>query len=404
MEENSNLNREELIEKRTPTYKKIMRVLWVLTILGIIGLVVLFYSVSKGDLPSFEELENPSYDYATQVFAEDNTVLGRYYVENRVPVGFDELSPNLIKALIATEDERYYDHSGIDLEALGRVMVKTLFLRNRSAGGASTITQQLAKQLFTKRPGSGLERVMQKFQEWIIAIKLERKYTKEEIIAMYLNKFNFINGAYGIKAASEIYFGKSQDELNLQEAATLVGMLKNPSLYNPLRRPEKTKIRTQVVLSQMERNGYLSKTEYDSLKVLALDMSQFERKTHADGPAPYFRMELRKSLKKILTNEAERKSTGEPYDIYRDGLKIFTTIDPVYQKYAEEASLEHMIELQKTFDKRWGKEDPWLYREPPDELRNREGTTDVEMEVRSCLLYTSPSPRDATLSRMPSSA
>ena len=382
MEENSNLNREELIEKRTPTYKKIMRVLWVLTILGIIGLVVLFYSVSKGDLPSFEELENPSYDYATQVFAEDNTVLGRYYVENRVPVGFDELSPNLIKALIATEDERYYDHSGIDLEALGRVMVKTLFLRNRSAGGASTITQQLAKQLFTKRPGSGLERVMQKFQEWIIAIKLERKYTKEEIIAMYLNKFNFINGAYGIKAASEIYFGKSQDELNLQEAATLVGMLKNPSLYNPLRRPEKTKIRTQVVLSQMERNGYLSKTEYDSLKVLALDMSQFERKTHADGPAPYFRMELRKSLKKILTNEAERKSTGEPYDIYRDGLKIFTTIDPVYQKYAEEASLEHMIELQKTFDKRWGKEDPWLYREPPDELRNREGTTDVEMEVR----------------------
>jgi len=187
-----------------PKYRKIIALLWTLVVLGIIGVIVLFYFVSKSNLPSFEELENPQYDYATQVFAEDRTVLGKYYIENRVPVGYDELSPNLIRALIATEDERYYDHSGIDFEALARALTKNIFLGNTSAGGASTISQQLAKLLFTEKPGSGIDRVKQKLQEWVIAIRLERKYTKEEIMAMYLNKFNFINGAYGIKAASEI--------------------------------------------------------------------------------------------------------------------------------------------------------------------------------------------------------
>ena len=375
--------KEQGDKPHNPRYKKIVRFLWMLTIGGLLSIILIFLIISRGDLPSFEELENPRYDYASQVFAEDRSVLGRYYVENRVPVSYAELSPHLVKALIATEDERYFDHSGIDLEALGRVIAKNAILRNRNAGGASTITQQLAKQLFTEKPGSGLERVMQKLKEWIIAVRLERKYTKEEILAMYLNKFNFINGAYGIKAASEIYFGKSQADLNAQEAATLVGMLKNPFLYNPVRRPEKTIKRREIVLNQMRKNGFIDQIEYDSIRQTNLDMTRFLRKTHADGLAPYFRMELRKELKFILNNEAERKADGKAYDIYRDGLKIYTTIDPKIQEHAEKAALEHMAELQKTFDRRWRNEDPWTYREPPNEVLDRTGTTEEEMKARA---------------------
>ena len=196
-------NAKEIKKDRSGTYKTIMRVLWALTILGIIGVVVLFYALSNSNLPSFEELENPKSDQASQVFAEDNSTLGRYYVENRVPVDYKDLSPNLVNALLATEDERFHKHSGIDSEALGRVFVKTFLLSNKSAGGASTITQQLAKLLFTENPAADIiERIKQKLKEWVIAVRLERKYTKEEIMAMYLNKFNFINGAYGIRAVS----------------------------------------------------------------------------------------------------------------------------------------------------------------------------------------------------------
>jgi penicillin-binding protein 1A len=317
------------------------------------------------------------------VFAEDATVLGKYYIENRVPVAYDELSPNLVKALIATEDERYYDHSGIDFEALARAVTKRVFLGNTSAGGASTISQQLAKLLFTENPGNGFERVKQKMQEWVIATRLERKYTKEEIMAMYLNKFNFINGAYGIKAASEIYFGKHPSELAMEEAAMLVGMLKNPSRYNPRRFQENTKKRREVVLKQMQRNGYIDQVAYDSLRVKEMDMTNFNRKTHADGLAPYFRMELRKELKRILENETERKSNGKPFDIYRDGFKIYTTIDPKIQAHAESSMLEHMKELQTTFNARWKNEDPWTYREEPNEELNEPGTSDEEMAARA---------------------
>jgi len=373
---------KEVRARNSKKYKRIIGVLWVLTALGLVGAVAIFYFVSKSDLPSFEELENPKYDYATQVFADDATVLGKYYIENRVPVSFDELSPNLIKALIATEDERYYDHSGIDFEALVRAVTKTVILRNSSAGGASTISQQLAKLMFTEKPSSGIERVKQKLKEWVIAIRLERKYTKEEIIAMYLNKFNFINGAYGIKAASEIYFGKHPSELELEEGAMLVGMLKNPSRYNPRRFVENTTKRREVVLKQMQKNGYISQVQYDSLRVKEMDMTNFNRKTHADGLAPYFRMELKKELKRILTNETERKSNGEPFDIYRDGLKIYTTIDPKTQAHAEASMIEHMKELQTTFNSRWKNEDPWTYREKPDTLNNEPGTTEAEMIAR----------------------
>ena len=392
------LSGAEIRAQNRPRYKKIISVLWVLVALGIIGIIVLFYFVSKSDLPSFEELENPKYDYATQVFAEDRTVLGKYYIENRVPVGYDELSPNLIKALIATEDERYYDHTGIDFEALARAVTKRIFMGNTSAGGGSTISQQLAKLLFTEKPGSGFARVKQKLQEWVIATRLERKYTKEEIIAMYLNKFNFINGAYGIKAASEIYFGKHPTDLAMEEAAMLVGMLKNPSRYNPRRFKDNTMKRREVVLKQMEKNGYINQVEYDSLRVIAMDMTRFNRSTHADGLAPYFRMELRKELKRVLENETERKPNGEPFDIYRDGLKIYTTIDPKTQAHAENSMLEHMKELQATFNSRWKNEDPWTFREEPNELLNEPGTSDEEMEARAYrldyLIFESERARD----------
>ncbi len=367
-------------QKRAPLYRKLVRLLWFATILGVVGVALLFVFLSYQDLPTFEDLENPKNNLASEVYAADGQVLGRYFVENRIPVDYKDLSPNLIDALTATEDERYYDHSGIDFEALGRVAVKTVLFRQKSAGGGSTITQQLSKLLYTDRPAKNiLQRSTQKLKEWITAIKLERSYTKEEIIAMYLNQFNFINGAYGIRAASEIYFNKTQDSLTIDEAATLVGMLKNPSLYNPIRRPDTTKHRRMIVLSQMLKNGKITEAEYDELRNKPLDMSNFNRKTHADGLAPYFRMELRKELTKILDKKENRKPNGEKYNIYKDGLKITTTLDPTIQKYAEEAVQEHMVKLQEKFWKTWKNKDPWTYRDPYAE----EPTTDEEIEIRT---------------------
>ena len=280
-----------------------------------------------------------------------------------MPVSYDELSPYLIDALIATEDERFYKHSGIDLEALGRVFFKTALLGNRSTGGGSTISQQLAKLLFTGRRASGMRKVVvQKLKEWIIAVRLERRYTKEEIITMYLNRFDFLNDGDGIKAASEIYFGKSQDSLSLSEAATLVGMLKNPSLFNPVRFPDTVKHRRMVVLKQMEKNNLIGRELYDSLRVAPLDMSNFKRSTHNDGLAPYFRGELVKEVNRILAMEDNLKADGSTYNIYRDGLKVYTTIDPLIQSHMEEAAKAHMKKLQETFNKHWKKLDPWTFK------------------------------------------
>ena len=359
-------------EIRKPVYKRIAWWMWFFTIAGVIGVGLLFFILSLQNLPTFEELENPKSNQASEVYAANGEVLGRYYIENRIPVSFEELSPNLVQALIATEDERYYQHSGIDGEGLARVLGKGVLLGQRGAGGASTITQQLAKMLFTERPGSGLERVIQKFKEWIIAVKLERSYTKDEIMAMYLNKFNFINGAYGIKAAAEIYFGQSQDSLRIEQAATLVGMLKNPALFNPIRRPDTTKHRRMVVLKQMQKNDIITQAEYDSLRMLPLDMGRFNRKTHADGLAPYFRMELRKELNRILSRDECRKTDGSKYNIFSDGIKVYTTLDPITQKHAEEAMVEHMTQLQKKFWKTWKDKDPWNYHDPEKEPEENE--------------------------------
>lgn len=341
-----------------------MTILWYGTLTFVAGVIALFIGLSFTNLPSVADLENPKSEEASEVYGANGEVLGRFYTENRVPINFSDLSPHLVSALVATEDVRYFGHCGIDFKALGRVAVKTVGMGDASSGGASTITQQLAKLLFTgikAESASFPVRVVQKLKEWIIAVRLERKYTKEEIIALYFNKFNFINGAYGIKAASEIYFGKPQDSLSVTEAALLVGMLKNPSLYNPLRFPERVKKRRMVVLKQMEKNNALSAAEYNKLKEDPLGIN-FTRQSHMDGLAPYFRMELAQDVKRILT---ERKD-GKTYDIYRDGLKIYTTIDPLMQRIAEEEMTAHMARVQKEFFRTWSKLDPWTYNSGSD--------------------------------------
>ena len=338
-----------------------------LAALGLVGLVILFFVIlSFQDLPDFQQLENPDFQKASRIYDNQGSEFGRYYTQNRVPVTFDDLNPHLVDALIATEDERFYGHAGIDLKALGRAVYGVITMDGK--GGGSTVTQQLAKLLFERPDFSGMGKIRRygtliitKFKEWITAVKIERSYTKEEIIAMYLNKFDFIHGAYGIKAASEIYFGKQQEDLPIEEAATLIGMLKNPSLYNPLRWPDRVVERRMVVLKQMERNAFITAEEYDSLKVLPLDMSNFKRQTHAEGPAPYFRAELAKWLKNLLERPEYRKPDGSKYNIYRDGLKIYTTIDLEMQEIAEREMRKHMETVQKRYWRIWRNRDPWTY-------------------------------------------
>jgi penicillin-binding protein 1A len=347
--------------EKQENYRTMVKWLWRLTFIGIGAIIFIFIVLSFTNLPSVEQLENPKSELASVAIADNGEVFGRFYTENRVPVPYDSISPNIVNALIATEDERYREHSGIDFEALGRVFVKTFLLQNSSSGGASTITQQLAKLLFTGEKASGVMRIFQKLREWIIAVRLERKYTKEEIIAMYLNKFNFINGAYGIKAASEIYFNEAVSDLDVPKSALLVGMLKNPSLFNPLRRPEMALQRRNVVMKQMEKNGLLSDAQYADFRDEPLNLD-FTRQTHIDGLAPYFRMELAKYVKNILSQKENYKPDGTPYDIYRDGLKIYTTIDPTMQRIAEEEMIKHMAKVQKSFFQVWRNQDPWTYR------------------------------------------
>lgn len=348
--------------------KQFIILAWAALILGILAFSLFLYSISKSDLPSFDELENPNYDSASIIYSENGKSFGRYYIENRTPVKYSELPQELVDALKSTEDARFEKHCGIDQKALGRVLVKTVLLGQDSGGGGSTITQQLAKLLF-KRPNlskyNKLSRIYilikTKFKEWMTAVLLEKHYTKEEIMAMYLNKFEFINGAHGIFAASQIYFNKNLEDLNTEEIAVLVGMLKNPSLYNPIRFTKKSEKRRNVVLNQMMKYDKLSKPMYDSLSAIPLDMSNFNRKTQSEGPAPYFRAELTKWLKSLLTKEEYRKPDGSEYNIYTDGLKIYTTINLDYQKLAEESVFEHMKTLQKRYFKRWKKTDIFKY-------------------------------------------
>ena len=316
----------------------------------IVGTVFLF--ISKTLLPDTEELENPKYEIASQFISSDDVVFGKVFKFNREWVEPNDINPILIKALIATEDERFYSHSGIDFRATMRAI---FYMGNK--GGASTITQQLAKLFFTQRSKNFVKRVWQKLKEWVIAIEFEKRYTKEEILAMYLNKSDFLYDAVGIGAAAKTYFGKDQKDLDVEEAAVLVGMLKNPRLYNPHIYPENAFSRRNVVLKQMVKNGYLTEEEYLNKRVKNISSENFKREVHYDGIAPYFRSEVTKWLKNLLDQDQYRKPDGSKYNLYVDGLKVYTTIDSRIQKYAEEAMLEHMAQLQTKYFKVWSAKD-----------------------------------------------
>ncbi|MFN8350274.1 MAG: transglycosylase domain-containing protein [Flavobacteriales bacterium] len=331
-----------------------LRLWWLLVFSPVLALtLLLLVAATSKDLPSTTELQNPRSDLATAVLFSDGSLMGQYYRENRIPVDHEHISPHVVNALIATEDERFREHSGIDVRGTMRAVV---YLGKK--GGASTITQQLAKMLFHEPARSLPQRLKQKAQEWIISAKLEREYTKDEIIAMYLNRFDWINQAVGINSAARVYFNTTPDSLDLHEAAMLVGMCKNPALFNPLRRPDTTLTRRNVVLNQMEKNGLLSEAQCDSVKALPLGL-RFQRVDHTEGPAPYLREVLRGQLQALLSEKDPAtgklriaKADGSPYDIYTDGLRIHTTIDRRMQRSAEWAVREHLsTELQPQFFK-----------------------------------------------------
>jgi len=336
-------------KKKQTNFKKHIIRFWMLVLGGFISVSLVFLLASWGvfgTLPTFEELENPEKNLATEVISSDGVTLGKYAFKNRTPVGFKDLPDNLVHALIATEDERFYEHSGIDFRGLARAIVKL-----GKGGGASTITQQLAKNLFNKGGSSStLKRLTQKVKEYIVATKLERQYTKNEIIAMYLNTQGFLFNAIGIRSASRIYFGKEPKDLDVQESAILVAMLKNPRQFNPNREISKKKslTRRNVVFAQMAKNEFISQEEKDSLQNLPLKIN-FTPESHNDGLATYFREYLRGYLKKWVKNNP--KPNGESYNINRDGLKIYVTLDSRMQQYAQEAVQEHMANLQSYFFK-----------------------------------------------------
>ncbi len=367
---------------RTQRTRRIIRWMW-----GVFAAIVVFtatllilaYNGVIGYMPPVEDLNNPQDKFASTIYTADGVEMGRYFrnTGNRVYADYNEISPYVVAALISTADERFLAHSGIDARALVRVLVKTLVMQNKNAGGGSTITQQLAKQLYSPSSNGFFARALQKPVEWMIALRLERRYSKEEILKMYLNQFDFLYNAVGIKSAAHVYFGKDAADLNIEEAAMLVGMVKNPSYYNPRRKPERTLARRNTVLAQMEKAGKISKAELDSLSALPLTLD-YHPADHKEGIAPYFREELRRYLlakkpvrgdyKKWETQkfiddstawaqdplygwvEKNPKPDGSKYDIYQDGLRIYTTIDSRMQQYAEEAVSEHMTDLQRRFN------------------------------------------------------
>ena len=364
--------------------KRFIHILWGMLVLGVLSAVLAFVAIWYGwigYMPPISELQNPINRFATQVYSADGKVIGTWNEnrENRVCIPYNTLSPHLVHALVATEDIRFYDHSGIDFFALGRAFIKRGLLGRASAGGGSTITQQLAKQLYSEKAHSTLERLLQKPIEWVIAVKLERHYTKEEIIALYLNYFDFLHNAVGIKTAANTYFNKEPKDLNVTEAATLIGLCKNPSFFNPVRYPDRSKERRNVVLAQMVKAGYLSDAECSQYAEEPLALN-FHRTDHKDGTATYFREFLRQYLMAKRPDKSNypewnksqyvydsiawvndplygwcnknTKKNGEPYNIYTDGLKVYTSIDSRMQQYAEDAVYRHLARfLQPAFSK-----------------------------------------------------
>lgn len=337
------------------------------------GLTILFISIILFSFltPSFKKLEDPSLNLASEVLCQDDsTVLGRLYIENRAPVKYENIPKHMVKGLLSTEDARFYEHAGVDPEALARVFLKTFLLRQSGQGGGSTLTMQLAKLLYSDRDfkdmnfiEKGFGYYYRKISEIITAIKLERAYTKEEIITMYLNTYDFGYNAHGIRAASEVYFSKAPEQLTIEEGATLVGMCNNSSLYNPVRRNERTRQRRNKVLERSFEQGFLTNKQYKELAIKPLDISKFKTRSHNDGLATYFRSTLADTVKLILKTQGITKPDGTIYDVYRDGLKIYTTIDPEMQRIAEESLREHMSALQAKYFKVWRGKDPWTYKD-----------------------------------------
>ncbi|MGA0966745.1 MAG: penicillin-binding protein 1A [Flavobacteriaceae bacterium] len=328
------------------SFQSLIRGIWIAFIAGIAGIVFLFGGAALewfGPMPDLQDLENPNTNLASQIISSDGEILGKYYFDdNRTPITFEELPENMVTALIATEDERFYDHSGIDWKGTLRAFA---YLGKR--GGASTITQQLARQIFVGvRSRNVIKAILQKAQEWVIAVQLERRYTKKEILAMYLNKYDFGYQADGVRSAAKIFFAKTPETLSLEESATLVGMLKNSSLYNPIRRPERVQERRNIVFQQMYRNALITKEALDSLSQLPLTIT-FTPESHREGLATYFRAYLKEFMDSWI--EANPKPDGTNHNLYRDGLRIFTTIDSRMQSLAEDAVSNHMKNLQREF-------------------------------------------------------
>ena len=385
--------------------KRFIHILWALLAGGFVSAIVGFFAIWFGwigYMPDIEDLQNPINRFATQVYSSDGKVIGTWNLnkENRIVIPYKKMSPYLVQALVATEDERFYEHSGIDFRALGRAIIKRGILGQTNAGGGSTITQQLAKQLYSSTAQSAAQRMFQKPIEWVIAIKLERYYTKEEIIALYLNYFDFLHNAVGIKTAANTYFNKEPKDLTVCEAATLIGLCKNPSLFNPVRYPERAKERRNVVLSQMVKAGYMDRAEYQNYSSEPLTLN-FHRTDHKDGTATYLREFLRQYMmakRPVRTDypswnnvqfvadsiawdtdplygwcNKNFKKDGSPYNVYSDGLKVFTTIDSRMQKYAEEAVYQHVARyLQPAFDKenKPKPSSPYSDKLTPQQIRN----------------------------------
>ncbi len=354
-----------------PWVQKTIKYLWIAFIGGFFGFILFVWMLSInflglfGSLPDFKALENPDSELASELYSADGVLLGTYFRENRSPVTFDELSPNLVNALIATEDVRFEDHSGIDMTAMLRVFVKSILL-GQDSGGGSTLSQQTAKNLFKTRNNDnqgllssipGLRMLIVKTKEWIVATQLEKSYTKNEILTLYLNTSEFGSNAYGIKTAAKTFFRKTPAELNLQESAVLVGLFKAPTYYSPVFNPENSLRRRNTVLGQMYRNDLLTETEFDSLAKLPIELD-YSVSNQNQGLATYFREVVKADL--IKWTKENLKSDGSAYDLYGDGLKIFTTIDSRMQRYAEESVDEHMESLQAAFFKEMGTRDPWV--------------------------------------------
>jgi len=361
-----------------------------LVVVGILSALVLFclvYFEALGPMPTYAELQNIRHNNASEVYAEDGVLLGKYYVENRINADFEEISPDLINALVATEDARFFEHSGVDMRAAARVVVKSILLQDESAGGGSTLSQQLAKNLYPRESYWMLSLPINKLREMIIARRLERTYKKEELLNLYLNTVPFSENVYGVKVAAQRFFNTSPKELKAEQAAVLVGMLKGTHIYNPKRYPERALERRNTVLSQMKKYGYLDAVAYDSLSQKPIDLDYYQEGNNA-GLATYFREHLRLQLEREL--EGITKPDGTPYNIYTDGLKIHTTLNAKMQQYAEEAVATQMQKLQKDFDRHWKGRKPWGSDQQLERLKQastryqvlqRQGLSEVEIDT-----------------------